>query len=176
MNFSQVAMIAVLAGSSVAAYAATDGYVGAGVGIPSVAYGSSGLAVKVFGGYKVHEFAIGKAGKLDMAIQGEYVDFGNSSVGNENWTQSGVAIAAVGSWVIPRKWSEWSNEKLAVLVKLGGARVSYSSNFAGGFTATGVTEGVGADYNFTPTFAARAMVEYYPGSYNIYGISGMFRF
>lgn len=176
MNFSKAVMIALLSGTSAAAYAGTDGYVGAGVGIPSVAYGSSSLAVKVFGGYKVHEFDLAKGGKLDLAIQGEYVDFGNSSVGNVSWNQSGIAVAAVGSWVIPRKWAGWADEKFAVIAKLGGSTVSYSSNNGSSFTNTGLTEGLGAEYNFTPAFAARAMVEYYPGSYNIYGVSGMFRF
>ncbi len=179
MNLSKVVMIALLSGSSVAAYAGTDGYVGAGLGVPSVAYGSSSLAAKIFGGYKIHEFELGNAGsagKLDLAIQGEYVDFGNSSVGSTTWTQTGVAVAAVGSWVIPRKWAEWADEKFAVVAKLGGSQVSYSSNWGASYTDTGLTEGVGAEYNFTQAFTARAMVEYYPGSYNIYGISGMFRF
>lgn len=175
MNFSKVVMVALLSGASVAANAGTDGYVGVGLGIPSVAYGSSSMAFKVFGGYKIQEFELTNAGKLDLAIQGEYVDFGNSSALGQTWTQSAVAVAAVASWVIPRKWAGWADEKFAVIAKLGGSQVSYSSNWAS-FTDTGLTEGVGAEYNFTPAFAARAMVEYYPGSYNIYGVSGMFRF
>ena len=75
------------------------------LGVPSVAYGSSGLAVKLFGGSKVHQFDISKAGKLDLAIQGEYVDFGNSSAMGTSWKQSAVAVAGVGSWIIPRKWA-----------------------------------------------------------------------
>lgn len=177
MIFSRVVVGALLAVVSAAANAETPGaYVGGGVGIPSVAYGSSSLAVKLFGGANVHQFDISKAGNLDLAIQGEYIDFGNSSTMGTSWKQSAVAVAAVGSWVIPRKWAAWADEKVAVLVKVGGSRVAYSSNRGSDFTATGVTHGIGADYNFTSQFAARAMVEYYPGSYNVYGISGVFRF
>jgi hypothetical protein len=187
MSFFRVVVVVLLTVASAAANAETrktagtnsealGGYVGAGVGIPSVAYGSSGLAFKLFGGFKVHEFDISKAGKLGLAIQGEYVDFGNSSAMGTSWKQSAVALAGVGSWVIPRKWAAWADEKVAVLVKVGGSRVAYSSNRGSDFTATGVTHGVGADYSFTPQFAARAMVEYYPGSYNVYGISGVFKF
>jgi hypothetical protein len=182
----RVAVVVLLTVVSAAANAETrktaansDGlgaYVGAGVGIPHVAYGSSGLAFKLFGGAKVHQFDISKAGKLDLAVQGEYINFGSSSVGNASWKQSGVAVAAVGSWVIPRKWAGWADEKVAVLVKVGGSRVAYSSNRGFDYTSTGVTHGIGADYNFTSQFAARAMAEYYPGSYNIYGISGVFKF
>jgi hypothetical protein len=185
MSFFRVFAVALLATASVAAHAETrkaanselvGGYVGAGLGIPSVAYGSSGLAFKLFGGFKAHQFDISKAGKLDLAIQGEYVNFGNSSAMGTSWSQSAVALAGVGSWVIPRKWAAWADEKVAVLVKVGGSRVAYSSNHGSSFTATGVTHGIGAEYSFTPQFSARAMVEYYPGSYDVYGISGVFKF
>lgn len=152
------------------------GYIGAGVGIPHVVYGKSSLAYKLFGGAKVHQFDIAKAGKLDLAVQGEYINFGNSSVGGASWEQSGFAVAAVGSWVIPRKWAGWAEEKVAVLVKVGGSRVAYSSSHGNDYTSTGVTHGIGADYSVTPYFSARAMVEYYPGSYSVYGISGVFKF
>lgn len=151
-------------------------YVGAGVGVPSVAYGSSSLAFKLFGGYKVHEFDIGKAGTLALAAQGEYINFGDSSLGNAKWKQSGLAAAAVGSWVIPRKWAPWADEKVAVVAKAGLGRVTYSSNSGLSYTSTGLTHGVGADYYFTSNFVARAMIEYFPGSYNVYGISGMYKF
>ncbi|MBU1426341.1 MAG: porin family protein [Gammaproteobacteria bacterium] len=177
MSIFRVVIAALLTVASAAANSETLGaYVGAGVGIPHVAYGSSGLAFKLFGGYKVHQFDISKAGKLDLAVQGEYINFGNSSVNNTSWKQSGVAVAAVGSWVIPKKMAPWANEKVAVLAKVGGSRVAYSSNPGSSYTATGVTHGIGADYSFTPQFSARAMVEYYPGSYNVYGISGVFKF
>lgn len=185
MSFFKIAAVAVLAVTSTVAQAetktvATGGtnpaYVGAGVGIPSVAYGSSSLAVKLFGGYKINQFDIKEAGKLDLAIQGEYIDFGSSSSLGASWTQSGVAVAAVASWVIPRKWAPWADEKVAVLVKAGGARVAYSSNNGFDYTATGLTQGIGADYNFNSQFAARAMIEYFPGSYSVHGISGVFRF
>ena len=187
MSISRVIVVALLAVASAAAQAETKkaaassseglgAYIGAGVGIPSVTYGSSSLAFKLFGGARVHQFDIGKAGKLDLAIQGEYVNFGNSSAFGTSWTQSAVAVAAVGSWVIPRKWAPWADEKVAILAKLGGSRVAYSSNHGSSFTATGLTHGVGADYSVTPQFSARAMVEYYPGSYNVYGVSGVFKF
>lgn len=187
MSFFKSVVVALLAVTSTAALAetkkvATGGsegglaYIGAGVGIPSVAYGSSSLAVKLFGGYKINQFDINQAGKLDLAIQGEYIDFGNSSSLGASWTQSGVAVAAVASWVIPRKWAPWADEKVAVLVKAGGSRVAYSSNRGFDYTATGLTQGIGADYNFNSQFAARAMIEYFPGSYSVHGISGVFRF
>ena len=177
MSFFRVVVVALLAVVSAAANAETpSAYVGGGVGIPSVAYGSSSLAVKLFGGANVHQFDISKAGKLDLAVQGEYIDFGSSSAMGTSWTQSAVAVAAVGSWIIPKKWAPWADEKVAILVKAGGSRVAYSSNRGSSYTATGLTHGIGADYNFTSQFAARAMVEYYPGSYDVYGISGIFRF
>ncbi|MBI5891513.1 MAG: outer membrane beta-barrel protein [Nitrosomonadales bacterium] len=177
MSFFRVAVVVSLAVASAAANAEVPGaYVGAGVGVPHVAYGSSGLAFKLFGGAKVHQFDISKAGKLDLAIQGEYINFGNSSARGASWKQSGFAVAGVGSWVIPRKWAAWADEKVAVLAKVGGSRVAYSSSLGPSYTATGVTHGLGADYSFTPQFSARAMAEYYPGSYNVYGISGVFKF
>ena len=54
---------------AMAAAEGIGGYVGAGLGVPAVAYGSSGLAVKIFGGYKVHEFAIPKAGAVQLAVR-----------------------------------------------------------------------------------------------------------
>jgi hypothetical protein len=186
MSFIRVVAVVLLVVASAAAQAETrksaaasdslGAYVGAGVGIPQVVYGSSGLAFKLFGGAKVHEFDLSKAGKLDLAIQGEYINFGSSSARGASWTQSGIAVAGVGSWVIPRKWAGWADEKVAVLVKVGGSRVSYSSSLGPSYTATGVTHGVGADYSFTSQLSARAMAEYYPGSYNVYGISGVFKF
>lgn len=186
MSLFKVAIVALLTVVSVAANAETrkaaansetlGAYVGVGAGVPHVVYGSSGLAFKLFGGAKVHQFDISKAGKLDLAIQGEYINFGNSSARGTSWEQSGVAAAAVGSWVIPRKWAAWADEKVAVLAKAGGSRIAYSSSPGSSYTVTGVTHGVGADYSFTPQFSARAMAEYYPGSYNVYGISGVFKF
>jgi hypothetical protein len=187
MSFFKIVVVALLAVTSTvaqaetkkAATAASEGgpaYIGAGLGIPSVAYGSSSLAVKLFGGYKINQFDIKEAGKLDLAIQGEYIDFGSSSAHGASWSQSGVAVAAVASWVVPRKWAPWADEKVAVLVKAGGARVAYSSNNGFDYTATGLTQGIGADYNFNSQFAVRAMIEYFPGSYSVNGISGVFRF
>jgi len=176
MNYLKAVVFASLFGMSVVANAdAVGGYVGGGVGVPSVAYGSSGLAFKVYGGAKVHEFDISKAGKLGLAVQGEYINFGNSSFAGNSWTQSGIAAAAVASWVIPRKWAGWADEKLAVLVKAGVAKVDYGSN-AVNYTSNGLTQGVGVEYSIAPAFSARAMVEYYPGSYNVFGIAGQFNF
>lgn len=160
---------------SVAGAERIGGYVGAGLGIPSVAYGSSGLAIKIFGGYGVHDFAIPKAGAIQLAVQGEYVDFGKSTWVS-SWTNTGISVAAVGSWVIPKKWAGWADEKVAVLAKLGGASVTTKSSFGTSYTYTGITEGVGAEYRVIPSVSVRAMVENYPNAYQVYGVSGVFRF
>lgn len=151
------------------------GYAGAGLGIPTVAYGSSGLALKIFGGYKVHDFAIPKAGTIQLAVQGEYIDFGKSTWVS-SWTNTGISVAAVGSWVIPKKWAPWADEKVAVLAKLGGASVTTKSSFGTSYTYTGLAEGIGAEYRFIPSVSVRAMVENYPNAYQVYGVSGVFHF
>ena len=170
-------MVALLYGISVSANAEeVGGYVGGGVGIPQVAYGSSSLGYKIFGGYKVHDFAIGTAGTLGLSIEGEYIDFGSSSWGGATWTQSGFAVSALGSWTLPRKWAGWADEKLAVLAKAGQARILNKSNSGLNYTYTGVTEGIGAEYRLLPNFSVQAMDEYYPGTYNIIDVAGVFRF
>jgi hypothetical protein len=176
MRYLNIFVFTVLSGISMMVNAeALGGYVGGGLGIPSVAYGSSSLAYKVYGGYKVYTFDISKVGKLDLAVQGEYINFGSSSFVGNSWTQSGIAAAAVASWVIPRKWAGWADEKLAVLVKAGVGKVDYGYS---GFnnSSTGITQGVGAEYRFIPAASVRATVEYYPGSYNVFGVSGQFNF
>ena len=176
INFKFV-LVALLFGiSSTANAEGVGGYIGAGFGVPSVAYGSSSLAFKMFGGYKVHQFPIPNAGAIDLAIQGEYVDFGNSSAGNSSWTNSTIGVAAIGSWIIPKKWAGWAEEKIAVIAKAGGASTSTQSNSGNSYTYTGLTHGVGAEYRFMPMFAARLMIEQYPGAYTVHSISGMFRF
>lgn len=154
------------------------GYVGVGLGLPTVAYGSSSVAFKLFGGAKVHTFEIGQAGKLDLAIEGEYVNFGSSSSGGTSWTNSGFGVAGVGLWIIPKRWAPWAEEKVAIIAKAGGSRISNSSNngYYNSYTYTGLTTGVGAEYRFAPQAVVRAMVEYYPGAYNVIGISGILKF
>lgn len=177
MRYINIVMFTLLSVFSMMAEAEVlGGYVGGGLGVPSVAYGSSGLAYKLYGGYKVHAFDIAKAGKLELAAQGEYVNFGSSSFMGNSWTQSGIAAAAVASWVIPRKWAGWADEKLAVLVKAGVGKVDYANNAGLNYTSTGLTQGVGAEYRIIPAASVRAMVEYYPGSYNVFGVSGQFNF
>lgn len=162
--------------SAAASAAGVEGFAGAGVGSPTVAYGSSGVALKIFGGAQVARFPLPQAGDLDLAIQGEFVDFGNSSVGPVSWSNRGFDVAAIGSWVIPKKWAGWADEKVAVIAKLGGARVATSSNSGLSYTYTGLTGGLGAEYRFTPVIAVRAMYEYFPSTYDLVGISGVFRF
>jgi len=152
-------------------------YAGVGLGEPSVAYGSSNMAFRILGGYKIHEFPLKNAGVIELAIQGEYVDFGNSTfTAATTWTNTGMSLAGIGSWVIPKKWADWADEKLSVIVKVGGARVATKSNWGASFTYTGLTEGVGAEYRFTKPLGVRAMIENYPNGYQILGVSGIFHF
>lgn len=152
------------------------GYVGVGVGVPTVAYGTSSLAFKIDAGFQIHEFAIGKGGAIKLAVQGEYINFGDSTYFSNTWSQSGVAATAVGRWTIPRNWAPWADEKVVVIAKLGGATVSTSSNFGGSYTYNGLAQGIGAEYLFTNAFGVRAMIENYPGSYQVHGIAGVFHF
>jgi len=169
-------MAVLLAGlPAVAGAKELGGYAGFGLGEPTVAYGSSSLAYKIFGGFKVHEFDIPKAGAIQLAVQGEYINFGKST-SIYSYTNNGLSVSAVGSWVIPEKWAGWANEKLAVIVKLGVGRVSTNASYGYSATYTGVTEGIGAEYRVIPSVGVRAMIEYYPNGYEVIGVSGVFHF
>ena len=172
-------LAAVLGVFSATANAEVGAYAGVLVGTPSVAYGSSSMAYKVFGGYKIREFPVKNAGVIDLAIQGEYINFGNSSFGTWSYSHNGLGVAAIGSWVIPEKWADWAQEKVAVIAKAGGARVAskHTTTFSSyTYNYTGLTYGVGAEYRFTPVLAARASVEFYPNGYDVIGIAGVFKF
>jgi len=152
------------------------GYVAVGVGVPSVVYGSSSLAYKVDAGFQVHEFPIPKAGSIKLAVQGEYINFGNSSSYIYSWSQSGMAATAVGRWLIPRNMAPWANEKVVVIAKLGGSTITTSSNYGASYTYTGLAQGIGAEYLLTNWAGVRAMVENYSGGFQVIGIAGVFHF
>lgn len=176
MNFKSILVMIALLGALPAEAENLGGYAGAGLGVPAIS-STSGLAVKIFGGYKLHDFSIGKAGMLQLYIQGEYVDFGKTTVGTTSWADSGMAVAGVGAWVIPRKWAEWTDEKVAVIVKVGGSRVSSkSSNAVFSATYTGMTQGAGAEYRLNNSAAARAMIEQYPNGNQLVTVTGVFSF
>jgi len=162
--------------STTAGAAGVGGYVGAGAGVPVVAYGTSNLGFKIFGGAKVHEFPIKNAGAIELAIQGEYVNFGSSNYWNTSISGYGMGVDAVGTWVIPRKWAGWAEEKLGVMVKLGGSVVTETWNSGNSYTYTGVARGIGAEYRFIPTVGARLMHEQYPNGYSLISASGVFHF
>lgn len=161
---------------ALAGAAEPGGYVAAGVGIPSVAYGTSSLAFKIDAGYQVHEFDIGQAGALKLAVQGEYINFGDSTLSSNKWSQTGIGAAAVGRWLIPKKWAPWANEKVVVIAKLGGASISTSSSYGNSYTYNGLAQGIGAEYLLAHWAGVRAMIENYPGAYQVHGIAGVFHF
>lgn len=157
------------------------GYVGVGVGAETNLW-TTGNSFKVFGGAKIHEFPISpKAGSIQLAVQGEYVDFGSSTdwLGN-SIKASSLGVDAVGTWVIPRDMVAWTDEKLGVVVKLGGAHVVEKWNYLFGGSATntynGVTKGVGVEYRIIPEVGVSAMAEYYPNGFDVIGVSGIFHF
>jgi len=165
--------------ASISATAGAEGlgaYVGAGVGVPVVAYGSSNLGHKVFGGAKVHEFPIKNAGAIELAIQGEYVDFGSSNYWFTSVSSTSMGVDAIGTWVIPKKWAGWADNKLAVVVKLGGNIVTEKWNSGSSYTYTGLARGVGAEYRVIPAVGVRLMHEQYPSGYSLISASGVFHF
>jgi hypothetical protein len=170
-----------LASIPVAGAEGMGAYVGVGVGTETNLW-TTGNSFKVFGGAKVHEFPISpKAGSIQLAVQGEYVNFGKSTdwLGNSIKAYS-VGVDAVGTWVIPRDMVAWTDEKLGVVVKLGGAHVveNWNWNFGGSTTYTynGLSKGVGVEYRVIPMVGVSAMAEYYPNGYDVIGISGVFHF
>lgn len=163
-----------MVGLSAPARSEVGGYAGVGLGLPSVSYGSSSLAYKVFGGYRVHEFNVSKAGSIQLAVQGEYIDFGQST-SITKWSHTGMGVAAVGTWVIPKKWAKWADEKVAVIAKVGGASVTAKTSWTS-YTYTGLAQGIGAEYRMIPMLSVRAMVENYPNGYQVFGVSGVFSF
>ncbi len=152
-------------------------YAGFGVGTPRVVLGSSDLGFKIFGGAKIQDFSISDGGKIDLAIQGEYVNFGKTTYLNTSRTGYALAIDAVANWVIPRKWVSWTDEKLAVIVKLGGAHVAESGNsLTSSSTTSGLSKGLGVEYRFMPELGVSVMHEQYPAGYELLNIAGVFHF
>lgn len=176
-NIFNLGCAILFAGISATAGAADLGaYVGAGAGAPVVSYGSSSFGFKIFGGAKIHEFPIKNAGAIELAIQGEYVDFGSSKYAYTDISGSSVGVDAVGTWVIPRKWAGWAEEKLGVVVKLGGSVVTETWNSGNSYTYTGVAKGIGAEYRIIPAVGVKLMHEQYPGGYSLISASGVFHF
>jgi len=175
-----------LASLSATVNADVGGYAGVEVGTPvNVFTSSSGLAFKIFGGAKIHEFHISdKMGSIQLAIQGEYVNFGKFTnswwgFGSDTGTASGIGVDAVGSWMTP----VFGGDKLGVIVKVGGAQVKEKWNTGGSlyplgasFTYTGVSKGVAVEYRIIPALAVTAGSDWYPGGYGLLGISGVFHF
>lgn len=176
-NIYTLGFVMLFAGiSATAAAAGVGGYVGAGVGVPVVAYGSSSFGFKIFGGAKVHEFPIKNAGAIELAIQGEYVNFGSSNYWNTSISGYGMGVDAVGTWVIPGKWAGWAEEKLGIVVKLGGSVVTETWNSGNSYSYTGVARGIGAEYRFIPAVGVKLMHEQYPNGYSLISASGVFHF
>ena len=176
-NIFKLGFAILFAGISATAGAESiGGYVGAGAGVPVVAHGSSNLGFKIFGGGKIHEFPIKNAGAIELAIQGEYVSFGSSNYWNTSVSGNSMGVDAVGTWVIPRKWAGWAEEKLGVVVKLGGSTVTETWNSGSTYTYTGLARGIGAEYRFMPAMGVKLMHEQYPGGYSMISASGVFHF
>lgn len=162
--------------STIAVAEDVGAYVGAGAGVPVVAYGSSSLGFKIFGGGKVHEFPIKNAGSIELAIQGEYVNFGSSNYWISSISGNSMGVDAVGTWVIPRKWAGWADEKLGVVVKLGGSLVTEKWNSGSTYTYAGLARGIGAEYRFISAVGVKLMHEQYPNGYSLISASGVFHF
>lgn len=150
-------------------------YAGIGAGAPATILGTSSLGLKVYGGAKVHEFPISQAGSIDLAIQGEYVNFGKTNYSLYSVTSESIGVDVVGSWTIPRVWAGWADEKLSVIVKLGTSIVSENWSYGGTSTSTGLAKGVGAEYRVLPAVGVNLMHEQFPG-YSLLSASGTYHF
>lgn len=161
------------------AYAAESGiYLGAGIGLSKLSHGStSNPGLKYFWGFHVHDFPVQKlAGDIQFSVQAEYVNFGKSDWAGTTWNNSGVALAGMGKWVLPRKWGEWGDERFAVVAKLGLARIAPKSSNGTTITYTGITQGTGAEYRFAPAASVRGMIEFYPNGYRLNSLAVMISF
>lgn len=149
-------------------------HIGAKVG-PSDVNGSP-IGFGVYGGYTIfgpdtfknHAFF----SKVSIAVEGEYVNLGNSSSLGVSYNAATLGAVAAASYPI--------NEQFSLIVKAGMASVT--SKFSGcswgcnaSSTSIGVHAGAAGHFNITPKIGVRAGFDTYP-NYSMLSASGVFKF
>jgi len=154
-----------------------EGTIHAGIKLgPSDVTGSP-IGFGVYGGYtlfgpntfKNHAFF----SKLSIAVEGEYVNLGNSSSGGLSYNAATLGGVAAATYPI--------NEKFSVIVKAGMASVTGKISGCGGgwcnasSTSIGLHTAAAGHFNITPKIGLRAGYDSYP-SYRMISAGAVFKF